>query len=132
MNEDLFRIAEDNGIRVVSGRIPKTKSIAVPGAVCLDRALCFDRAEERTRLAHELGHNMTWAFYRRDDPPYWKRRMENRANKWAICSIVTEEALYRAIREGHTETWDLAEYFDVTEDFIKMAMWYYHYGNLAM
>lgn len=129
---DLFRIAEENGVRIVTGNIPETKSIAIPGAVCLDRALCFDRAEERTRLSHELGHNLTWSFYRRDDPPYWKRRMENRANRWSIRNLVSEEELYQAIRQGYTETWELAEYFDVTEDFIKMALWYYHCGNLAM
>lgn len=39
--------------------------------------------------------------------------------------------LDEAVAEGHTELWDLAEYFGVTEDFVKKAVCWYTYGNLA-
>lgn len=39
--------------------------------------------------------------------------------------------LDEAVAEGHTEFWDLAEYFGVTEDFVKKAVRWYTYGNLA-
>lgn len=31
-----------------------------------------------------------------------------------------------------TEMWDLAELFDVTEQFMRKAAWWYTYGNLAV
>ena len=33
--------------------------------------------------------------------------------------------------DGHTEMWDLADYFHVTEDFMRKAVCWYTYGNLA-
>ena len=36
-----------------------------------------------------------------------------------------------AIAAGHTELWDLAEFFGVTESFLKKALCLYIHGNLA-
>ena len=36
-----------------------------------------------------------------------------------------------AIAQGHTELWDLADYFGVTEDFMRKAVCWYVHGNLA-
>lgn len=33
--------------------------------------------------------------------------------------------LKQAVRDGMTEVWELAEYFDVTEDFMRWAIAYY-------
>ena len=32
---------------------------------------------------------------------------------------------------GHTEIWDLADHFGVTEGFMRKVICYYTYGNLA-
>ena len=45
--------------------------------------------------------------------------------------FVSEKELDEAIADGHTEIWDLAEYFGVTEDFMRKAVCWYTYGNLA-
>lgn len=36
-----------------------------------------------------------------------------------------------AIAVGHTEMWDLAEYFGVSEDFMRKTVCWYTYGNLS-
>ena len=36
-----------------------------------------------------------------------------------------------AIADGCTEVWELAERFEVTEDFVKKAVCYHVHGNLA-
>ena len=36
-----------------------------------------------------------------------------------------------AIASGHTDLWDLADYFGVTESFLKKALCLYVHGNLA-
>lgn len=124
-------VAELGGIDVFYSDIPETLSMAIPGAICLDWSLWWDGSEKNTRCAHELGHNKTGAFYTRNDPPCIRRRMENRANKWAIEHAVPKADMEAAIECGCTETWDLAERFNVTEGFIKKAIWYYYNGNLA-
>ena len=77
--------------------------------------------EERVHLAHELGHCETGAFYN----PYAKadirRKHERRADKWAIKQLISKKEWNAALRDGIVEVWDLAEFFDVTEDFIRKA-----------
>ncbi len=63
---------------------------------------------------------------------FFRRFIENRADKWAIQKLVPKDELEEAVSRGITEPWELAEYFDVTPEFMYMAMWYYENGNLAL
>ena len=60
----------------------------------------------------------------------WHGR-ENRADKWAVRQIISVEDLDTAIAAGYTEIWQLAEYFDVTEQFMRKAVCLYVHGNIA-
>lgn len=128
---ELYKIAEQKSVAVYRRPIPASKGIAVPGAVCLDDGLTFDGAEERTVFAHELGHCLTGSFYTRSDPDFIRRRMENRADKWAIKKLVPKDELRAAIRNGR-DIYELAEYFSVTEAMIRKALCWYQNGNLAL
>lgn len=72
-------------------------------------------------LAHEIGHCIRGAFYN----PYAKtdirKKYENHADKWAIRHLIPKEDWFAALHDGYTEVWELAEYFDVTEEFIRKA-----------
>ena len=41
------------------------------------------------------------------------------------------EELDDAVASGCTEIWELADYFQVSEDFIRKAVCWYTHGNLA-
>ena len=88
-------------------------------------------AQERTQLAHEIGHCETGSFYSRYVKVDSRQRHENRADKWAIHKLIPSDRLNEAVSQGHTEIWELAEYFEVTEDFMRKAVCYYTHGNLA-
>lgn len=88
-------------------------------------------AQERTQLAHEIGHCETGSFYSRYIKVDSRQRHENRADKWAVKKMISAEALDEAVAQGYTELWNLAEHFNVTEDFIKKAVCLYTHGNLA-
>lgn len=126
----LYEIAAEHNIEIFSGNIPLTKSMSVPGAVCLDYGLAYSGAEERVHCAHELGHCIRSAFYTRSEPVYIRRRMENRADRWAIKTLVPKAELEQAVRSGYTEAWQLAEYFDTTTEFMQMAMFFYQNGHM--
>ena len=89
-------------------------------------------AEEAVLLAHEGGHIAIGSTHHLDSPYDIIEQHENRADKWAIEKIVPRDELDRAVRDGHTEIWDLAEYFNVTEPFMRKAAWWYQHGNLAV
>ena len=47
-----------------------------------------------------------------------------------VKRALSEDELDKAIAEGYTEMWDLAEHFGVTEDFMRKVVCWYTYGNL--
>lgn len=133
---DLYRYAEAQDIDVDWFPLQHTPSFSVKlsnGSCCiaLDPWRLSTLAEETVCLAHELGHCETGSFYN----PYTKfdviRKHETRADKWAIQHLVPAEALDQAVASGYTEIWQLAEVFGVTEDFMKKAVSYHTYGNIA-
>ena len=56
---------------------------------------------------------------------------EYKADKWAVERALTADELDEAVAAGHTEMWDLADYFGLTEDLMRKAVCWYTYGNLA-
>lgn len=109
-------------------------SIMTPDGACyvaIDPRRVKSEHDERNKLAHELGHCMTGAFYNAYSDYDCRQRHENRADKWAIRQMIPVDELDDAIALGCTEIWQLAEYFDVPEPFIRKAVCYYVHGNLA-
>lgn len=45
--------------------------------------------------------------------------------------VIPVDDLDQAVAEGCTELWELAERFDVTEEFVRKAVCLYVHGNLA-
>lgn len=131
----LYSYARRHGHCVFQQKLNRVSSLSVQ----LDDGSCvigIDRsgmtgAEEKTQLAHELGHCETGSFYTRYIQVDSRQRHENRADKWAIRKLIPVENLDTAIAEGHTDIWDLADYFGVTEDFMKKVICYYTHGNVA-
>ena len=131
----MFRIAREAGIRVEYCHLPLNDSISAPDRdgdfVLLDYSLIGAGPTERVHLAHEIGHCTTGSFYNRHTPFDIRQKHENRADRWAIKKLVPKDDLDDAIACGITEPWELAEYFSVTEDFMKKAVCYYTNDNLA-
>ena len=99
--------------------------------IAIDPAKITSEADERTKISHELGHCITGAFYNQYSNYDCRQRHENRADKWAVLQLIPAEELDQAVADGHTDIWDLAEHFGVTEDFIRKAVCYHVHGNLA-
>lgn len=100
--------------------------------VLMDYSLIESGANEKVHLAHELGHCATGSFYNPYTTLNNRKKHENKADKWAIEQLISAEALDAAVADGHTEIYDLAEYFGVTEDFMRKAVCWYTKGNLAV
>ena len=123
---DLFDLAEELGTEVFYGDIPQCKSISVPDNICLDFSLLCGGKEEHTRLAHELGHCATGAFYNRYSSCDMIERQEWKADKWAVHNIIPLEDIKTAVSRGVDSLWELADYFDVTEEYVLKALEVYN------
>lgn len=134
---ELYRIADNNNIVVDSFELGKREAISVMDTdgscfVAINPFKLQSAQDETMKLAHEMGHCMTGAFYNAYSNLDIRQKHENRADKWAIKQLISEEELNDAIAEGNTEIWQLAEYFDVTETFMRKAVCWYKHGNLAV
>ena len=105
-----------------------------PGATIRDQdylAVFLDFSKIRsTRLLrgvcyHELGHAATGALHKVDSPYELVGRSEYRANRWAAQHYLTEADFRCAFKDGYTELWQLAEYFDLPERDIQKALTYW-------
>ena len=132
----LYELAQQQNIEVLVHAMPENGSMSVmledgKCFVGMDASVRDGGIQERVHLSHELGHCMTGSFYNIYAAIDYRQRHENRANKWAIQTLIPVEELDDAIAEGCTEVWELAERFQVTEDFIRKAVCLYVHGNVA-
>ena len=132
----LYDLARQQNIEVLTHPLPQTGSLSVmlEGGRCfvgLDRSVCDGATQERVHLSHELGHCVTGSFYNIYAAVECRQRHENRADKWAISTLIPVEDLDEAVAQGCTEIWELGERFQVTEEFMRKTVCYYVHGNLA-
>jgi len=133
---NLYEFAQQQNIEVLSHPMARNASMSVmleDGRcfVGMDESVRDGGVQERVHLSHELGHCVTGSFYNIYAAIDHRQRHENRANKWAIQALIPVDALDDAIAEGCTEVWELAERFQVTEEFIRKAVCFYVHGNVA-
>ena len=127
---DLYEYAENQGIDVDWIPLEQATSLSIPlpdgsYAIAVNPWKLDTLEQETVCLAHELGHCETGAFYNRYAARDIRQKYENRANKWAYKKLVPQDELAEACLQGYREPWELAEYFGVTEDFLRGALKYY-------
>ena len=127
---ELYQLADAEHIPVYSFDLPQTHPLSLMNndgscAVAIDPFGLNSTKDETTRLAHELGHCITGSFYNRYSDFDIKEKSEYKANKWAIKKLIPKDELQAAFEQGYTEPWTLAEYFNVTEEFVIKAVNYY-------
>ena len=98
--------------------------------IFLDKGKLETRAKETTTVGHEAGHYATGTTHAVCSPFDLIQKHENRADKWAIRRLIPKTKLDDAVAEGYTEMWELADYFGVTEDFMRKAVCLYVHGTL--
>lgn len=133
--DTLYQFADRYGIDVdwIPMRKASSLSILLPDgstAIAIDVMRTGSTASHICGLGHELGHCMTGSFYNRHTPYDIVARHEKRADKWAILRLVPLPELKAAMCSGYTQVWELAERFNVTEDFMRKALCLYKNGNL--
>lgn len=101
------------------------KNAAGPYGVFLDFSLAKSARSLKACLAHESGHCATGALHALTSPFELVEKNEYKANRWAFNEYLPYKKIKAALCLGYTEPWQLAEYFDLPEDFIKKALTYY-------
>lgn len=125
MHRALLYEAEKEGIEVVylplRGRI---KGLYYNNVIALNKNI-DTTAEKTCILAEELGHYYTTAGNILDQKKIQNRKLERRARAWAYKKLVPLYKLVEAYKDGIKNRFELAEYLQVTEEFLDEALKYY-------
>lgn len=127
----LYTLAQANDIQIFSFDMNACESMSLLKSgncyIAIDPFKIKNISDEKVKLAHELGHCETGAFYNQYAVCDIRERHERRADKWAIKKLVPEDELKEACK-WCANLWELSEHFGVTEDFMQKALDYYR-GN---
>ena len=133
---ELYNLADEHGIPVYWFDLNTAESLSCRlgdgnNAIAMNPWSMTTIADEKVKLAHELGHCETDSFYNRYSPFDIRAQHENRADRWAIKKLIPKDELRAAVACGYTNVWELSEIFNVTENFMKKAIEYYevHHEN---
>lgn len=137
---ELYDWLSQEGVFVFDRQLPfsseETKALTVKlentntWGIFLDLGRMETSAERVVAAYHEGGHYATGTTHKLYSPQDLLAKHEYKADKWAVKKLIPKDELQAAIKNGYTETWELADHFGVSEEFIKKAICLYTYGNL--
>lgn len=136
--EEIYSIVWDDGINVVNFFVEDKKGTCFQifgrNYIGLNQSLLTSDADEKCILTEEYCHLCVNALYYYEDisnPCRYLnvRKAERRAKDKSASMLVPLEELKKA-SAIYKEAYELAEYFDVTEDIIYEAINYYRRKNL--
>lgn len=128
---DVYTDCEEKNIEV--DYFPMVKAIAMSfpeGFIAIDIDKVETSIEEKEILSHEESHIETGSFYNFYSPLDIKEKHERRAEIHTIKKLVPLDELKETVEYGFTEVWDLADYFDVSCEFMTRALEYYKSNQL--
>lgn len=132
---ELYLLAEEEGIAVDAYDFCEHRCISVTldgrCYIGINPFALLSAADEKCKLAHEIGHCETGTFYQRSTNDILRRRCETKADRWAIKKLIPKNELIKALKLGTTDNLELAEHFGVTEDFLEKAIKFYCEGELS-
>lgn len=97
------------------------KGIYIDGNIAINTSVETTR-EKACVLAEELGHHHTTVGNISDLSVPENRKQERKARLWAYNNQIGLHGLVNAYRHGCTSRHEIAEYLDVTEDFLQEAI----------
>lgn len=128
--DEVYDYAQAHNIAIYNFRFDKVIALSVPDNIAIDYSKLKGERQEKDVLMHEISHNETGTFYGLKIPLETRARREFRARKWAWTRAIPVEELKQAVSSGYTEPWELADYFDVTEEQLQEAITYYRENGM--
>lgn len=101
----------------------RLKGLYCDAFIAIDKNLT--EADKACVLAEELGHHATTYGNIIDQSSVINRKQERRARVWAYYLMLQFEDIIRAYEHGCQSRYDIAEYLNISEEFLQDAINYY-------
>lgn len=122
--EELHQEADDYNVEIIYQRFRgRFKGLYCDGIIALDERL--NHTEETGILAEELGHYHTSSGDILDQSNWLNRKQERLARIWAYHRLIPVNKILEAHDCGYTNIYEIADYLEVSEDFLQEAVNYY-------
>lgn len=129
----LYGLVDRENINIIDTYLENTNGMYLNynkiKAIVLDYKNFETSINEKCVLAEELGHYYMDATYPASTTYKDKElidKQEYRAKKWSYYILVPFENLKEAIQSGITTIYELAEYFEVTIEYMKNCVNFYN------
>lgn len=120
--DGLLNEAKVSGADIIVKKLKgRNRGLYGEGLIVLDARLST-AAERLCILAEELGHHYTSVGNILDQTKICNRKQELRARSWAYDRLITLADLITADKSGVRNQFELAQYLEVTEDFLSAAL----------
>lgn len=124
--EDLLLEVEKEGIEYFENNyIGKMKGLYIDNTITLNSNIDTE-AEKKCILAEELGHHFASYGNIIDQSKIENKKQERRARAWAYDKLIGITCLINAYKYGCRNKYEIAEYLNVSEQFLEDAIKYYH------
>lgn len=130
-HEELLIEADDNHLIVKEKPLPISKGRIKGNRIVLRQNM--SETEKKCILAEELGHHYTTVGNIMDQTKVENRKQERRARIWAYNKMISLSDLVNSYKGGCQNRYEIAEYLEVTEEFLQECLNYYQekYGLCA-
>jgi len=123
--DQLIQAAEDDDIEVMEVSFKGgLKGLYSDNVISINSKIQTS-IEKKCILIEELGHHYKTAGNIIDLKNVCNRKQELKARNWSYERLVPLKSLIKASYNGCTDLYELAEYLDVTEEFLKDTLNYY-------
>lgn len=123
--ETLLREAEDEQVQVIQTNLNgNLNGLYCDNVIAIGSGISTT-AERACILAEELGHYHTTVGDILDQTQLDNRKQEKRARRWSYEKLVPLIKLVQAYKSGAKNRFELAEYLDVTNEFLENAIGHY-------
>ncbi len=123
--EELLQEAEDNNIEVIEFTFRGANKGMYADSVIAIRKDIETTTEKKCILCEELEHSYTTVGNITDLKPVQNRKQEQIARNRSYERLIPLKLIIKASIECCTNLHELAEYIDVTENFLREALEYY-------
>lgn len=119
--EALLEEADSRRLKVKEKTLNQYNGLIVGNKIAIRKDIETE-TEKSCVLAEELGHYYTSSGDILDQSKPENRKQEHRARLWAYNKMITMDKLANARKSGCRNRYEIAEYLDVTEEFLQEAI----------
>lgn len=121
--EELLKEAETHGLIVKEKPLKANKGRIKGNRIAIKKDL--NTTDKKCTLIEEIGHYHTTVGNILDQSDVRNRKQERQARAWGYRKAVGIIDLIKAYKHGVRNRFELAEYLDVTEEYIEEVLKYY-------